>query len=521
MASTQPNIVFIFTDQERRPRHMDAVDLSTILPSRERLYKAGVRYENFYINAAPCTPNRSVIFTGLYTQQTWMLGNAGMDQPDLKTAFPTFGTALRDLGYSTNYFGKWHLSTEPKGNEALAAYGFENFPLGDEFHGTANQGSDSDPIIAEEAVNFLKQTHDKPFLAVIGLVNPHDIMFYPRQMRPLKPKEIYPGLTVPSNFETVEALRKNKPECQAQYKQLYELLMGDMPDDVDSPHNRQEYITYLDYYLWLQKKVDDEIGKILDALQNSENKNNTIVIFTADHGDQIGTHGMSGKQCCVYEETMNVPFCVVDYTQKFIPASQAGTKRTKFGSSVDIFPTILSMAMGGSGTTSENYAYLSGVNLLPNIIDDSKTTKSEVLFTYDFNIPGAVAGPDHIRCVIDQDWKGAIYNHWGMDNAGQEQPTVEQGAVDIRKGLSQRELYKRATANDKLEITNFAISKGYEAQMADIEAHLDEVMQTKLRAPLPSTMQAASDQAKAEYVAMQDNSVSPEVMKTRLKDYLG
>lgn len=520
MATTKPNILFILTDQERFPRHMDQVDLAKILPSRDYLYKNGVRYNHFYINASPCTPNRSVIFTGLYTQQTWMVGNAEMQQPDLKTAFPTFGTALRELGYSTNYFGKWHLSTEPTGNDILSAYGFDNFPLGKEFHGNPNQGSLSDDAIAESAAEFLGQTHTQPFLAVVSLINPHDIMYYPRQVFPREALVNYPGLTVPENYETVESLKKSKPICQAQYKELYEKLMGDMPDDVTTEEDKKKYIAYLNYYLWLESKVDKKIGIVLKALNESDNKTNTIVIFTADHGDQIGSHGMSGKQCCVYEESLNVPFCVLDYTQQYIPASEAGKIRQKFGSSIDIFPTILSMASGGAAVPS-NYSYLSGVNLLPNIKNDSNATKSEVLFTYDFNIPGAIAGPDHIRCVINQEFKGALYDHWGMDNANQDQPTVEEGAVDVREGLRHKELYKRTTKQDLLELTNFANEKGFEGKMAEIEAYLTEVTTTKLRAVLPDEMQAASDMAKAEYVELQQSEATVEEVRTRVKDYLG
>lgn len=520
MSHLQPNIVFILTDQERFPRHMSQVDLSEILPNRARLYKAGVRYENFYINAAPCTPNRSVIFTGLYTQQTWMVGNAEMKQPDMKTAFPTFGTALRDMGYSTNYFGKWHLSTAPEGQSGLAGYGFDNFALGTEYHGEANQGSEKDPDIADAAVAFLSVKQDKPFLAAVCFINPHDIMYYPGGMEPLEAGVTYPGLRVPDNFETVDALKANKPDCQAQYKKLYELLMGDMPDSVDTKVGRDAYIAYLDYYLWLQAKVDVEIGKVLDALEGSENRNNTIVIFTADHGDQIGSHGLSGKQCCVYDESLNVPFCVVDYSQTVIPAAQAGSARTQFGSSIDIFPTILNLATGGDAARTLRYQYLAGVDLRPNIINGNNPTKDEVLFTYDFNLPGVVPAPDHIRCSITREWKGAVYDHWGMDNGVNPQPTVKDGAVDIRKGFTQRELYAR-TGTDRLELHNLANDGAFKAQMDKIEAHLDDVILTKLRAPLPKAMQDASDQAKSEYVKMQVYAPTPKEIKAHRKDYLG
>ncbi len=521
MSTSKPNIVFIMTDQERLPRHMRGVNLDAILPWRAHLYRKGVSYDNFYINAAPCTPNRSVIFTGLYTQQTWMVGNAEMKQPDLKPEFPTFGTALRDQDYATHYFGKWHLSTHPEGVDALSIYGFDDFALAEEYHGDPNQGGRKDPQIGDSAAAFLAQAHDKPFLAVISFINPHDIMYYPDKMIPRKPPAEYKGMLPPANFETIEQLRRNKPLCHAQYKQLYEYVMGDMPADINTPEGKQAYIDYMNYYLWLQSNVDQEIGKVIRALENSPNRGNTIVIFTADHGDQIGSHGLSGKQCCVYEESLNVPFCVVDYTQATIPAGQAGTKRTRFGSSIDIFPTILNLAVGKDAPLPEKYAYLSGVSLLSNIIDDNQPTKDEVLFTYDFNLPGVVSAPDHIRCCINSEWKGAVYEHWGMDNATQDQPSVEEGAVDPRPGLVQYELYPR-THGDRLELDNLANEPKYQEQMAQIKQHLDDVLQTELRAELPSPMKDASEAAKAGYVALQQYSpVTPADVSRDSKDYLG
>ncbi|WP_338847877.1 sulfatase-like hydrolase/transferase [Massilia sp. W12] len=520
MSVTRPNIVLIMTDQERFPRHMDQVDLRAHLPNRHRLYDKGVSYQNFYINAAPCTPNRSVIFTGLYTQQTWMVGNAEMKQPDMDPAFPTFGTALKELGYATNYFGKWHLSTEPSGKLGLDAYGFENFALGEEFHGDANQGGEKDPIIAKAAADFLQVKQSQPFLAVISFINPHDIMYFPDGMIPAQSEGVYEGMDVPPNFETLQQLRQRKPDCQAQYKRLYEAVMGDMPDDINSEAGRNAYVHYMNYYLWLQTKVDAQIGVVLDALESSENRQNTIVIFTADHGDQIGSHGLSGKQCLAYEESLHVPFCVRDYSDQVIPADQAGSTRSQFGSSIDIFPTVLSIALNGEAWP-ENYKHLRGVDLKPNLRDASQPTKNEVLFTYDFNLPGVVFGPDHIRCSITQDWKGAVYNHWQMDNANQPQPDDPDAAVSIRKGVVARELYSRS--DDPLEMNNLANSSTHADQMAQIEAHLDQVLETELRAPLPQEMQAASDAAKAGYVSYQvyGPAPMPEEIKKFRKDYLG
>lgn len=510
MGVKQPNIILITTDQERSPQHMGGVNVDEILPTRARLRREGVSYENYYANASPCTPNRSLMLTGLYPQQTWMCSNIDQAQSALRTEFPTYAKALQEMGYYTIYHGKWHLSTEPSGWDALAAYGFNRFDPAEEFAGEPGQGSSSDPKIAGSAEAFIYGPHDKPFLSVINFVNPHDMMFYPDRVDPPDAGETYEGLTVPRNYESLARLKEGKPKCQAQYQQFMNKLMGEMPSDIRSEEDRAKYVHCLNYYLWLQDVVDAEIGKILAALDaNPKVKENTIIIFTSDHGEQAGSHGMTGKQCSVYEETTNVPFYVVDYTKRLIPENQAGTTREQLASSIDLFPTLLGLAAGGDSMIPKSYAYLTGTNLTPNMADSSKPTKDKILFTYDYRMPIVVPAPDHILCLINKEWKGAVYDHWRLDHVTGEHPNTPDQAVEIAEGFTEEELYKRTSGTDRLEIENLATK--YPDVMHGIKNQLYELARTTIRGKLPPQYQRVSEEAKVDYVHRQQTTIVAEI----------
>lgn len=501
----RPNILIIMTDQERAPMHMESVYLETILPARNRLKKEGISYENYYINASPCTPNRSVMLTGLYSQQIWMCTNPELGQPSLKTGFPSFARALRDIGYDTAYTGKWHISSDiDTGNpEALKDYGFDLFDPPNEFAGSPNEGEESDTDIAECAVNFINNRKEpaNPFLYVVSFVNPHDMMYYWRFMNPRTPGETYKGMQVPKNFESMTHLKETKPTGQSACRQESNIAFGRLPNDIKSAKDKQQYIECLDYYLWLQKKTDQRIQEVLNALDaKSDTKENTIIIFTSDHGELAGSHGMRGKNYCFYEEAVRVPLYIVDYTRKLIPQDQVGTTRTQLANTIDIFPTILNMAASnGDPLDMEPYDFLPGTDLTPNLADADQPTSDSILFAHDLIYPGLTA-PAHIVGKIDNQWKAAIYNKWKMDQMGSN-PTSPDEAVQVDEGSTQRELYKRVTPKDRLEIENLSNYKKYEDKMNEIETQLNQLSETQLRGPLPSPYREISEQAKADFVS--------------------
>lgn len=153
--------------------------------------------------------------TGLYAQQSWMCYLIDLGQPSLSPIFPTYARALRDeLGYNTFYFGKWHisnldgLSKDNRYHKALENYGFDYFWPGQEDNTKPVGGTMNDGKIATRFAEFIDgQTEtDEPFLAVLSLLNPHDVFYFPDKVIP-KPDEPYPHIHIPENFETMKHLK--------------------------------------------------------------------------------------------------------------------------------------------------------------------------------------------------------------------------------------------------------------------------------------------------------------------------
>lgn len=525
--SRKPNIILITTDEERYPQHMEGINLDVILPARARLKKQGVKYENFFTNTSPCTPSRCSIMTGLYAQQSWMCYLIDLGQPSLSPKFPTYAKALRDeLGYNTSYFGKWHISNLEKYQDnpdpkALKDYGFNYFWPGHEDNSKPVEGTMNDGKIANAFAEFIdKQTEtDEPFLSVVSFLNPHDVGYFHNKVVP-EPEEPFQNIGVPDNFETMTQLEDNKPKCQSKFREYYNQFAGVMPDKIQTDQDATQYKLYLSHYLWLQKKVDIQIKKVLDALDgNPEVQKNTIIIFTSDHGDFIGSHGMRGKDCAVYDEALKVPFYVVDYTEKLIHPKETGKTRSQLGSSIDIFPTMLAMAASGEDKRriTQKYGFLPGTDLTPNISDPTKPTKDLVLFTYDSaevmgnnpNLQSRIANdsPTHILCLIDEKYKAAVYNYWELDKDSHPKRLDPDKAVTIagKNKDTEYELYRRGVSRpeEKWEVENLANDDNYKHKMKEYTSRLYKLAD-EIRDDLPTIggvdLQSVSENAKTDYV---------------------
>ena len=162
MPASRPNILFICSDQERSRADLpDALDL----PNHDRLYERGTDFRNFHVTTAPCTPSRSVIYSGLHTQVTGMVGNT--DGPPFREMPPerSIGHALRNAGYYTAYKGKWHLCNFPAIavnalNEntmtgALEPFGFSDFSTEGDSFGGSWEGYARDRTIAADAAHWM------------------------------------------------------------------------------------------------------------------------------------------------------------------------------------------------------------------------------------------------------------------------------------------------------------------------------------------------------------------------------
>jgi hypothetical protein len=298
--------------------------------------------------------------------------------------------------------------------------------------------------------------------------------------------------------------------------------MGVMPDTILTPDVRQteqnakKYKLYLSHYLWLQKQADIQIGKVIDALdRNPKVRDNTIIIFTSDHGDFIGSHGMRGKDCAVYDEALKVPFYVVDYTGTLIHPKERGTTRSQLGCSIDIFPTMLAMAASGEDKSriTRKYDFLPGTDLTPNISDPTHPTRDRVLFTNDSSeelgtgqsSSIATNAPTHILCLIDEKYKAAVYNYWQIDIDPDPENLVPDRAVTIARENTELELYHRVVHSlpeEKWETENLAGK--YKEKMENYKSRLYHLAAHEIRRELPIIggvdLQKVSFAAKVLYV---------------------
>lgn len=421
----QPNILFITVDQLRS---LADVPATLPLPSIQRMVSEGVSFTNFHVNMAPCGPSRAVMYTGQYAQITGMYTNppgehaaidpAGPAPVELPESIPTVGTMLREQGYYTAYKGKWHLSlinqriqpTLPRGYpdciHALEPYGFSDYDHDGEHVGMQWAGFGHDGVIAADAVNLMRRfsqgsTEGKPWFLAVNLVNPHDIMFYEGddEVGPkgassvgpvMKPPMSYPpydtdwNLPLPVSFYQDEL--STKPSIQGSYR-------GDFGV---SEREVTAWKAYLNYYYNCIRDVDAHIGRLLDAVDILGFGHNTIVIFTSDHGERGGAHGMSGKGGDMYKETVRVPLIV-----RGPGVTASGETTTALGSAADLAPTLLALAGMDDRARAQRHPALHGVSLAPAIFDPEARTDRDrrgILFDYvTAPRPGASPSPEGRR----------------------------------------------------------------------------------------------------------------------------
>ncbi|MCZ8514411.1 sulfatase-like hydrolase/transferase [Paenibacillus filicis] len=383
----KPNFLVFLVDEESYPPVYENEEIRDWrrhnLIAQQLLKSHGMEFHRHYIGSAACCPSRATLLTGQYpslhgVSQTDGIAKEAFDSDMFwldRNTVPTMGDYFRAAGYQTYYKGKWHISHEDiiipgthlsfssyhpftgvpdkKRNELydranrLDSFGFSGW-IGPEPHGKdpRNSGSSSaaavsgrDEIYAAEAVELIESLdnqikhdkHAKPWLFVASFVNPHDIVLYGALTAHLPmfkfEVESMPEVPPPPSFR--ESLL-TKPRCQASYRDIYPNALQPI---LDQPFYRK-------LYFQLQKNADRQMLKVLEALTLSSFYDNTIIIFTSDHGELLGAHGnLHQKWYCAYEEVLHVPFLI--HNQQLFPQPKQVHTLT---SHVDLLPTMLGLA---------------------------------------------------------------------------------------------------------------------------------------------------------------------------------
>jgi len=482
----RPNILLIMLDQQRaQPDGYVTRDISdAVMPSLKRLRQGAVSFDNFYCAATNCCPSRGTLITGLYAHQTGYLTTNGMC-PRLDTGFKTWGHSLRDEGYATNWFGRWHISRE----DDVEPYGFGGGTDLSKMRGKP-QGIDKDPIYMESYLDWFDSNAGKgPWATAISLTNPHDICeYWKKEIQDfVKQNPARAALSsLPANLETDEQLA-GKPSIQQIWRRIIlHQYMSLRPFETVAPG----WPDLINAYLALQQTIDIQITRVLDALDKRPDvRDNTIIVFLADHGEYLGAHGLCGKGYALYDEAIKIPLIVKDPTGRW--AKQPEVVRQQLASMVDIHGLMLTLATGGNDWRAKpQFSHLRNRLDIGAILQNPRAAgRDYVLHTCDElpplpHLPKAGVAPNHIVGMRTASAKLGIYSDWQPDTAN----VIPEG--------QQFELYDYNTQGGRAELDNAASSKP--ALLDEMRDRLvNDIIPRELHAPLPPDFAAANERAMA------------------------
>lgn len=304
----RPNIVYVFTDQQYAQSMSCTGNHDVNTPAMDSIAQNGVRFDNAYCTFPLCTPSRGSMFTGKMPHELGITHNV-MPLPE-EGRQQEMGWLFRNAGYETAYAGKWHLPKQ----------------LMDEGHGFEILCEMNDTKATDKSIEFIKRDHDKPFLLATSYFQPHGCCPLHRFEDPRLSKSKVIGWPddkyeqsfldrcpeLPENF----AVSEPRPEVITEHRNRYKTFEpGKRPkfwapeEDFNAARNWTRLEIYR-YYRWAYYRivewVDEQIGQILQALRETGLDKNTLVVFSSDHGDMMGAHGLIAKNY-FYDESAKIP----------------------------------------------------------------------------------------------------------------------------------------------------------------------------------------------------------------------
>ncbi len=306
--SARPNIILLLPDQMRGSAMGVSGNRDVQSPNIDRLANEGVRFKRTYANVPVCCPARAILLTGTYPHVNGMMAN----DLRLRESETTIAEILRDAGYRTGFVGKWHLDGGPRNPGFIPPgprrQGFDDFWAAYECHHQHFLPwyfRDTPEMILVEkfepeascdfAVEFIKsQKRERPFFLMMQMGPPHDPYGAPDEyMKRYDPAK----LTTPASWQPNSEVRPGSEALPPKYRR------PGMPSATYVKTGGKEEIAA--YYAAITA-IDDQVGRLMRTLKETGQDENTIILFTSDHGDMLGSHGMRRKRK-PHEESAGVP----------------------------------------------------------------------------------------------------------------------------------------------------------------------------------------------------------------------
>jgi len=308
-------------------------------PNLDRIANEGVRLDNCFCTNSICTPSRATILTGKYAHVNGAVTFNAMDPTHV-----TFPQLLRYSGYYTAMIGKWHLHAEPVGFDYWNVVPGQGKYFDPDFiemgRPKTYEGYVTD-IITDITLDALEnRPKDQPFCVLYHHKAPHDPFLYDDKHAHLFEDGEIPE---PENLFDDYANRSEVLKQSTQYigsptpgHTLYEEETGHITDLVE--RRKAQYQTYIKSYLRCVASINDNVGRVLDYLDENGLTDNTIVIYTSDQGFFLGEHGWYDKRF-MYEESLRMPFIM-----RFPGKIEAGSMNGYLVLNTDFMPTLLDYA---------------------------------------------------------------------------------------------------------------------------------------------------------------------------------
>jgi N-acetylglucosamine-6-sulfatase len=371
-----PNIVFILVDDMRWDDFAAGGHPFIETPNMDRLAREGVRFLNAFATTPLCSPSRASLLTGQYARTHGIIDNTSRPSHQL----PVFPLDLQRAGYTTGFFGKWHM-----GNDASPRPGFDRWVA------LPGQGEAVDPhvnidgnaqqlkgyvtdVLTDHVDEFIRSAGaaSKPFLAYLAhkAIHPNVMQRDDGSVVNLSDQ---PGGFVAADRHRGRYAGRPMPRRPNAFKAPVDKPALMRKIDKLPPLGRETATTDEEIRgrLEMLLAVDDSLGRIMGTLEKMSALDDTVIVFTSDHGYFYGEHGLNEERRLAYEETIRIPL-LVRYPSKI----KAGSVANDLVLTIDLAPTVLSLA----GVTPP--AVMEGRSLLPVISGEARDWRKSFLVEY-------------------------------------------------------------------------------------------------------------------------------------------
>ncbi len=471
------NIVYIMTD-DHTAQMMSCYDTRYMeTPNLDRIAADGVRFTNSFVANSLSGPSRACIITGKHSCANKFYDNTTCVFDATQQTFPKL---LQQAGYQTAIVGKWHLESLPTGFdfwEVLPGQGdYYNPDFITQQNDTVRREGYITDIITDDAIDWMENKRDKakPFCLMINhkaihrnwMADTTDLALYEDKVFPLpetfyddyegRPAAAAQEMSIAEDMDLIYDLKMIAPGKDSRLRELYESFLGRMkPDEraawdrfynplVEDFYKRDlkgrelaewKFQRYMRDYMKTVKSLDDNVGRVLDYLEEKDLLKNTLVVYTSDQGFYMGEHGWFDKRF-MYEESMRTPL-IMRLPDGF---SRRGDI-TELVQNIDYAPTFLELA--GAAVPDD----IQGLSLVPLLKGEHPDDWRTALYYHFYEYPA-----EHM-----------VKRHYGIR-------TDRYKLIHFYNDIDEWELYDMQ--NDPHELDNLYGREGYDELTAELKSRL-------------------------------------------------